>query len=182
MKCEDLDWQVDWILLYVWLYSFQILDNTLLKHIKFKKKNHTMADKRKAEDSNDNSQALVKRQRTDEGTSSSSSSTAIIGYQSGNQTIPVNVQRTSNLKAPIMLLQGHKADVFSVRFSPSGKNLASSSFDKSICKWFCMWECVRELMWGEINWGLWRLKKDGIYRKTNINNKCEKNEKRIELW
>jgi len=45
------------------------------------------------------------------------------------------IQRTSNLMAPIMLLQGHKAEVFTLKFSPSGKNLASGSFDKSILLW-----------------------------------------------
>jgi Prp8 binding protein len=34
-----------------------------------------------------------------------------------------------------MLLQGHKAEVFTIKFSPSGKNLASGSFDKSILLW-----------------------------------------------
>jgi len=46
-----------------------------------------------------------------------------------------SIARTSSLKAPIMLLQGHKAEVFTMKFSPSGKTLASGSFDKTILLW-----------------------------------------------
>eukprot|EP00953_Heterococcus_sp_UTEX-ZZ885_P009528 5603-Heterococcus_DN1.PRE.1 len=45
------------------------------------------------------------------------------------------VQRTSGLVAPTMLLTGHAAPVYSLTFDPSGKHLASGSFDKSILLW-----------------------------------------------
>lgn len=43
-------------------------------------------------------------------------------------------QRTSNLDAPIMLLSGHEGEVFCCKFSPDGSYLASSGFDRLICK------------------------------------------------
>jgi len=46
-----------------------------------------------------------------------------------------NPERTSSLEAPTMQLTGHKAEVFSVKFSPNGRNLASGSFDKEIFLW-----------------------------------------------
>lgn len=33
-----------------------------------------------------------------------------------------------------MLLEGHEGDVFSVDFHPEGQYLASSGFDRQICK------------------------------------------------
>ena len=81
--------------------------------------------KRKAED---NEGALVvKKQKTDE------NAVVAVSNQSGS-LISVNIPRTSNLKAPIMLLEGHKGDIYTARFSSSGKNLASGSKDKTICK------------------------------------------------
>lgn len=50
-------------------------------------------------------------------------------------------QRTSNLSAPTMLLTGHKAAVYSVRFNPAGDTLASGSFDKDIFLWDVYGEC-----------------------------------------
>lgn len=40
--------------------------------------------------------------------------------------------RTSGLAAPTMLLSGHSAAVYSLKFSPCGQHVASASFDKSI--------------------------------------------------
>mmetsp|Transcript_16667 Transcript_16667/g.27017 ORF Transcript_16667/g.27017 Transcript_16667/m.27017 type:complete len:88 (+) Transcript_16667:240-503(+) len=37
--------------------------------------------------------------------------------------------------SPYMLLEGHRAGVSSVKFSPSGKVLASASADKSVILW-----------------------------------------------
>lgn len=42
--------------------------------------------------------------------------------------------RTSNLFAPIMLLEGHEGEIFTVDFHPEGRYLASSGFDRKICK------------------------------------------------
>ena len=43
--------------------------------------------------------------------------------------------RLSNLAAPIMLLTGHEGEIFSTKFSPDGKMLASAGFDRLICKY-----------------------------------------------
>lgn len=43
--------------------------------------------------------------------------------------------RTSNLFAPIMLLEGHEGELFTVDFHPEGQYLASSGFDRRICKY-----------------------------------------------
>lgn len=40
--------------------------------------------------------------------------------------------RTSNLKSPIMLLEGHQAELNAVKFSPDGQSLASAGVDKQI--------------------------------------------------
>eukprot|EP00698_Gefionella_okellyi_P012539 TRINITY_DN3389_c0_g1_i3.p1 TRINITY_DN3389_c0_g1~~TRINITY_DN3389_c0_g1_i3.p1 ORF type:complete len:235 (+),score=34.45 TRINITY_DN3389_c0_g1_i3:33-737(+) len=49
--------------------------------------------------------------------------------------------RTSSLLAPIMLLSGHDAEVLSLRFSPDGETLATSSADKNIFLWNVYGEC-----------------------------------------
>ena len=41
-------------------------------------------------------------------------------------------KRTSGLKAPIMLLEGHGGEVYTCRMSPNGEHLASAGFDRSI--------------------------------------------------
>lgn len=42
--------------------------------------------------------------------------------------------RTSGLQAPTVMLTGHEAAIFSLSFDPAGKNLASASMDRNICK------------------------------------------------
>ncbi|KAE9052949.1 U5 small nuclear ribonucleoprotein [Phytophthora rubi] len=49
--------------------------------------------------------------------------------------------RSSGLLAPTMLLSGHSAAVYSLKFSPSGQHLASASFDRSILLWDVYGEC-----------------------------------------
>lgn len=51
------------------------------------------------------------------------------------------IKRTSALSAPIMQLTGHEAEVYSVRFSPDGTHLASSSFDRHIFLWNTYGDC-----------------------------------------
>jgi len=51
------------------------------------------------------------------------------------------VPRFSNLLSPIMMLTGHKAEVLSMKFSPSGQHLASGSTDKTIFLWNVYGEC-----------------------------------------
>jgi len=55
--------------------------------------------------------------------------------------LPPGVHRTSSLLAPSMLLSGHKGEVFSVKFNPSGSALASASFDKDILLWNVQGDC-----------------------------------------
>jgi Prp8 binding protein len=40
--------------------------------------------------------------------------------------------RTSHLKSPIMLLEGHQAELNAVKFSPDGQSIASAGVDKQI--------------------------------------------------
>lgn len=50
-------------------------------------------------------------------------------------------ERSSGLQAPTMLLSGHSAAVYSLKFSPSGQHLASGSFDRTILLWDVYGEC-----------------------------------------
>ena len=54
-----------------------------------------------------------------------------------NCCFPQGPPRTSSLQAPIMLLTGHQAAVYTLKFNPSGSTLASGSFDKDICSYCC---------------------------------------------
>lgn len=54
--------------------------------------------------------------------------------QSRQTTHIFQVPRTSNLYAPIMLLEGHQGEIFTAKFHPEGKHLASAGFDRQICK------------------------------------------------
>ncbi|KAK9885235.1 hypothetical protein WA026_010738 [Henosepilachna vigintioctopunctata] len=49
--------------------------------------------------------------------------------------------RTSNLFAPILLLEGHEGEIFTVKFHPEGQYLASSGFDRKIFLWSVYGEC-----------------------------------------
>lgn len=49
--------------------------------------------------------------------------------------------RTSNLFAPIMLLEGHEGEIFTTEFHPEGQYLASSGFDRKIFLWSVYGEC-----------------------------------------
>jgi Prp8 binding protein len=46
-----------------------------------------------------------------------------------------NIPRTSNMEAPIMMLTGHKGEVYTGKFHPEGSILASSGFDREIFLW-----------------------------------------------
>jgi Prp8 binding protein len=52
-----------------------------------------------------------------------------------SQALVVAPGRSSSLHAPNMKLEGHKGQVYSLAFDPSGKCLASGSMDKSILLW-----------------------------------------------
>ncbi|KAJ3191637.1 hypothetical protein HK101_007535 [Irineochytrium annulatum] len=75
--------------------------------------------------------ALVKRAKED----------IIVAPTSSTGAVIRKIQRTSALQAPIMLLTGHGSEVLSCKFSPSGDNLASSSFDRTIMLWSTYGEC-----------------------------------------
>ena len=49
--------------------------------------------------------------------------------------------RTSNLMAPIMLLQGHEGEIYGAKFSHDGKYIASTGFDQKIYLWNTYGEC-----------------------------------------
>ncbi|GAB1599403.1 U5 small nuclear ribonucleoprotein 40 kDa protein-like [Argonauta hians] len=51
------------------------------------------------------------------------------------------IPRTSSLEAPIMLLTGHEGDIFTGKFSPDGRYLATSGFDRMIFFWNVYGEC-----------------------------------------
>eukprot|EP00039_Didymoeca_costata_P025431 m.13292 g.13292 ORF g.13292 m.13292 type:complete len:338 (-) comp4829_c0_seq2:2345-3358(-) len=80
-----------------------------------------MADKRKA--NNEQSLVAVKRSKT------------------AGAIIAAGPKRTSSLKAPIMLLTGHGAEVFSAKFNSDGSTIASASFDRQIYLWHTNGEC-----------------------------------------
>eukprot|EP01118_Nematostelium_gracile_P012494 TRINITY_DN4566_c0_g1_i2.p1 TRINITY_DN4566_c0_g1~~TRINITY_DN4566_c0_g1_i2.p1 ORF type:complete len:359 (-),score=65.28 TRINITY_DN4566_c0_g1_i2:17-1093(-) len=77
---------------------------------------------------------VLKKQKT-------GSEITLAATEGKSKALATTITRTSNLMAPIMLLQGHKADVLSLKFSPSGKALASGSFDKMIYLWKVYDEC-----------------------------------------
>ena len=56
--------------------------------------------------------------------------------------LPVGVNRTSSMLAPIMLLQGHGGEILTLRFDPSGSHCASGGYDKDIFLWGVHGECV----------------------------------------
>jgi len=88
---------------------------------------------------NNNDKALVvKKQRT--------ADLSIVSKDANSQALSTTVQRTSSLQAPIMLLTGHKAEVYSCKFSPDGKHLASGSFDKQIFLWNVYGDCENYLV------------------------------------
>ncbi|KAJ1536056.1 U5 small nuclear ribonucleoprotein, partial [Cladochytrium tenue] len=83
--------------------------------------------------------AVVKRPRDD-------ASSALVRSSGGSGSSELvasmkKIQRTSNLQAPIILLTGHLAEVFSCKFSPDGAHIASSSFDRNILLWNTYGDC-----------------------------------------
>jgi len=86
--------------------------------------------------------------------------------------LPPGVKRTSSLLSPTMLLSGHQGEVWATKFSPSGKELASASFDKTILLWKTTGECpnygllsghtssVLDVVWNADGTALWSCSAD----------------------
>eukprot|EP00475_Leptophrys_vorax_P022786 TRINITY_DN31000_c0_g1_i1.p1 TRINITY_DN31000_c0_g1~~TRINITY_DN31000_c0_g1_i1.p1 ORF type:complete len:401 (-),score=21.23 TRINITY_DN31000_c0_g1_i1:115-1317(-) len=92
-------------------------------------------------DTPEEEQQLVpsKRQRTDLVAVPSGDAAGDKGKQLA--TTKDGIKRTSSLLAPIMLLTGHAAGVFTLKFSPNGEMMASGSQDKEIFLWRVEGEC-----------------------------------------
>ncbi|KAG0138123.1 WD40-repeat-containing domain protein [Tuber indicum] len=103
-----------------------------------------MTDKRKASWSLGSSQ-LVKRIRPDGAGGDGSSAVSIVNSSASGGALIQVVPRTSALQAPIMELTGHSKEVFAVRFDPTGQNIASGSFDRSILVWRTYGDCPNYL-------------------------------------
>eukprot|EP00897_Mesotaenium_endlicherianum_P004403 jgi/Mesen1/3991/ME000210S03227 len=95
--------------------------------------------KRLPEDENDQALVPSKRQKTDlalvdQGLENGAGSKQIAVTKEG-------VRRTSNLFAPIMLLSGHAAAVYTMKFNGDGSVVASGSHDKEIFLWRTEEDC-----------------------------------------
>ncbi|XP_050087210.1 U5 small nuclear ribonucleoprotein 40 kDa protein [Anopheles aquasalis] len=75
--------------------------------------------------------------------SSKKSRTDLVSYTTKDKQLleQQNVQRTSNLLGPIMLLEGHGGEIFSTQFHPDGDHLLSAGFDRQIFLWTVYGEC-----------------------------------------
>uniref|UniRef100_A0A182K0N9 U5 small nuclear ribonucleoprotein 40 kDa protein n=1 Tax=Anopheles christyi TaxID=43041 RepID=A0A182K0N9_9DIPT len=73
---------------------------------------------------------------------SKKSRTDIAAYTAKDkQLLEQNVERTSGLLGPIMLLEGHGGEIFSTEFHPEGEHLMSTGFDRQIFLWKVYDEC-----------------------------------------
>uniref|UniRef100_A0A182NEF8 U5 small nuclear ribonucleoprotein 40 kDa protein n=1 Tax=Anopheles dirus TaxID=7168 RepID=A0A182NEF8_9DIPT len=75
-------------------------------------------------------------------TNAKKSRTDIVAYTAKDkQLLEQNVERTSGLLGPIMLLEGHGGEIFSTEFHPEGEHLLSTGFDRQIFLWKVYDEC-----------------------------------------
>uniref|UniRef100_A0A1A9X086 U5 small nuclear ribonucleoprotein 40 kDa protein n=1 Tax=Glossina brevipalpis TaxID=37001 RepID=A0A1A9X086_9MUSC len=66
----------------------------------------------------------------------------LVGYTNRDKALmEAGVRRTSNLMAPIMLLEGHQGEIYTTEFHPKGEMLLSSGFDRQICKFYSRSMC-----------------------------------------
>ncbi|KAG0344283.1 hypothetical protein BG004_004596 [Podila humilis] len=95
-------------------------------------------DKRKDPPTSDG--VLIKRQKPEESTAPSNA--IAIQTKGASGALVQTVKRTSALKAPIMLLQGQTAELYTCKFSPSGEHVASAGAEKSIYLWNTYGDCT----------------------------------------
>jgi Prp8 binding protein len=102
-----------------------------------------MAEKRKSHllHSSTDSRIAVYNDGDDQNKRRKTTNELVLDSTSKQIQIASGPKRTSSLKAPIMMLQGHKSEVYTARFSPNGAELASGSFDKTILLWSIYGDC-----------------------------------------
>ncbi|KAJ3054165.1 U5 small nuclear ribonucleoprotein [Rhizophlyctis rosea] len=94
-----------------------------------------MSDKRKDPPEQWQPSALVKRQKSE------GDNLSLVARPEASGPVIRQIQRVSDLQAPIMLLSGHQSEVYTCKFSPTGRTLASGSFDRLILLWNAYGEC-----------------------------------------
>ncbi|KAI8904641.1 WD40-repeat-containing domain protein [Powellomyces hirtus] len=99
-----------------------------------------MSDKRKETPTSPTSTTLTKKPKHDDPPQLSVVATTTSARSAG--AVIRQVKRTSDLAAPIMLLTGHQGEVYSCKFSPDGRRLASGGFDRMIYLWNAFGECT----------------------------------------
>lgn len=83
----------------------------------------------------ENGALVLKKQKTEE-------DQQIVVSESKDANKQLVYARTSNLQAPIMQLEGHGAEIYTLKFSPNGNTLASGSLDKTIMLWNVYGDCT----------------------------------------
>eukprot|EP00009_Paramoeba_aestuarina_P009825 CAMPEP_0201539472 /NCGR_PEP_ID=MMETSP0161_2-20130828/70425_1 /ASSEMBLY_ACC=CAM_ASM_000251 /TAXON_ID=180227 /ORGANISM="Neoparamoeba aestuarina, Strain SoJaBio B1-5/56/2" /LENGTH=342 /DNA_ID=CAMNT_0047946871 /DNA_START=62 /DNA_END=1090 /DNA_ORIENTATION=+ len=66
----------------------------------------------------------------------------VISYPGTKALMKAGIERTSELLAPTLLLEGHEGPVHACEFSADGNFLASASFDKTVGLWYIWGDCV----------------------------------------
>jgi len=99
-----------------------------------------MDGKRKETEPSTDGALVIKKQKTEDVTPTPNNQ-LIQNIPTDAARALMHIKRTSSLQAPIMLLTGHQAEVYSVRFNHTGSLLCSSSFDKNVYVWNTFGDC-----------------------------------------